>query len=285
MIDLHLHSTASDGLSSPSQLVDDVLAAGVTTFSVTDHDTVDALGEAARLARRVGLALIPGVEITAVHEGRDVHILGYFIDPADRNFLRFLSDARTDRLRRADLILDRLRALGAPIDRACLFAATDTGRRAIARPIIARALVAAGHVQDVAEAFDRFLGEGRPAYVPRTGASPADVVATIHRAGGIASFAHPGTTRRDELIADLAAAGLEALEAFHSDHSNEQTRHYLQLADRLALAVSGGSDYHGRGVKRSDLLGRVHLPLDHFAALERAAFTRAHATAGARARA
>ncbi len=266
MIDLHMHSTASDGLSTPEVLVGQVLAAGITTFAITDHDTVAACHEVARLARAARLQFIPGIEITAVHDQKDVHLLGYFIDEGHAPLLAFLAASRDDRLRRAREMGERLAALGVPVDieRILDESGGPHSGKAIGRPAVARALVAAGHAATVQEAFDRYVAEGRPAYVSRIGPSPAEVVGIVRGAGGVTSFAHPGLTRCDDIIGPLAAAGLCAIECFHSDHDEAATAKYLALARAHDLAVTGGSDFHGTGPWHQRGFGMVGLPQDHF---------------------
>jgi predicted metal-dependent phosphoesterase TrpH len=265
MIDLHLHTNASDGCSSPEWLVRQVQTAGIDTFAVTDHDTVAALAVASASARAAGLRFVPGIEVTTVHEGRDVHVLGYFVDPDSAPLLGFLAASRADRVRRARAIAERLHALGAPIDVEAIIAAATPGTgRSIGRPLIGRALVASGHVRSVGEAFERYLGAGCPAFVTRTGPHPADAIAVIRSAGGLASLAHPGLLRRDDLVSDLAAAGLAAIECFHSAHGPDDTSRYLAMAERAGLGVTGGSDFHGEESGRTEGLGEVGLPRVHF---------------------
>jgi predicted metal-dependent phosphoesterase TrpH len=266
VIDLHLHSTASDGTLSPEALVARAARAGLTTISLTDHDTTAGL-EAARLACDAeGLRLVTGIEITAVEGGRDVHVLGYFFNPSSPRLVRFLEDQRSDRLRRVREMASRLRDLGCPLDVERVLISSSSGR-SIGRPALADALVAAGHAADRDDAFARLLGAGRPAFVPRRGVPAADVVGIVHEAGGIASLAHPGVTARDGLIGPLAAAGLDALEARHSDHPPQMELHYRALASRHGLLVSGGSDYHGEGVYRQVTLGAVTIEEEDFARL------------------
>jgi len=275
-IDLHLHTTASDGRSSPELLIREVIAAGIATFAVADHDTVAAIPVVRSLSEDARLEFVPGVEITAVHQGRDVHMLGYFFDADAPALLQFLEDSRRDRLRRARLMCEKLAACNAPVSFDELVQqAGPTSGKSIARPLVAKALLRAGHVASVQEAFDRFLAEGGPAYVARTGASPAEVVRLIADAGGITSLAHPGPLGRDELIPSLAAAGLTALECFHSEHDEATTARYLGLAQTHDLLVTGGSDFHGADDRRAGALGRVGLPRDRFERLaERARMAR-----------
>lgn len=268
MIDLHTHSTASDGRDRPEALVRRAAACGVRVLGLTDHDTVAGWAEAARAADAHGVELVAGIEMTAVVDGADVHVLGYFIDTASADLADFLAGQRRRRIDRLRLILERLAGLGLPLDadRILAPAMADPGRAA-GRPWIARALIEAGHVGDSNEAFERWLARGRPAFVPRFGADPPEVIERIHRAGGRASLAHPGLLGRDDLIPAWVDAGLDALEAYHTDHDPAATAHYLALASRLGVLVSGGSDYHG-DAKHGGEPGSTSLPAAAWAALQ-----------------
>ena len=269
MIDLHLHTAASDGTDSPAELVRACREAGIATMGVTDHDTTAAIPEVAREAERAGLEFVPGIEITAAWEGSDVHLLGYFVDHESLVLRAFLEEQIGDRIRRARAVAGRLVSLGVPVDMESLIARAEG--RPVLRPHIAQALVEAGHVEKEREAFDRYIGEDKPAYVARRGATPAEVVAIIRKAGGISSMAHPAVTGQDALIPELAMAGLDALEAYHTDHTDDDTARYLALARRLGLAVSGGSDFHGFRSEHSNGFGRVNLPAAEFTAFRRRA--------------
>jgi predicted metal-dependent phosphoesterase TrpH len=260
IVDLHLHTTASDGRCSPEALVDRCAEVGLRAISVTDHDTRAAETAARAHAAKRGLEFVAGIEITSVHGGKDVHVLGYNL-PAETPALNVLiAEQRRLRVERAREIAERLLRLGAPIDIDSLVAtAAQASGKAVARPQIAQYLIAAGHAASVADAFDRFLGEHCSAYVPHQGASPATVVALIADAGGVASLAHPGRLGRDELIPDLVHAGLECIEAYHSSHDEAAQAHYLDLARRHGLLVTGGSDYHGDGTRHADRFGVVGL--------------------------
>jgi predicted metal-dependent phosphoesterase TrpH len=246
VIDLHLHTTASDGQLTPSALVDRAAAAGVRVLAVTDHDTTAGIDEAAIAASRRGLVVVPGIEITAVDRGRDVHMLGYFFDRHEPALTEFLAVQRATRITRIAQIADRLQALGMPVD---IQPALDDARRhnskSIGRPRVARLMVDAGYVADTREAFDKWLGRGQRAFVERAGPSPEAVIGIVHRAGGLVSLAHPGRTQINDRIPALRDAGLDALEAYHSDHVDVMTHDYLELAQRLQLLVTGGSDFHG----------------------------------------
>jgi predicted metal-dependent phosphoesterase TrpH len=243
-------------------------AARLTTISVTDHDTVAGLEEASRAADSLGMTLVPGIEITAVEDGRDVHVLGYFFDPESARLADFLTAQRVERLCRVREMCERLCAIGLHVSADVVLAeATEQSGRSVGRPAIADALVRAGHARDRDDAFKRLIGRGSPAYVPRRGVSAADVIDLILQAGGIASLAHPGLAGIDVLIPVLASRGLSAIEARHTDHPPDVEARYRSLAARLGLAVSGGSDYHGEGTSNAPAFGRVTLDPDDFAAL------------------
>lgn len=272
MIDLHLHTTASDGRLRPLALVALAADVGLRVVSVTDHDTVAGLAEAREAADAHGLRLISGIEITAVDSGRDIHVLGYFFDAADADLLGFLEAQRAARIERVREIALRLQSLDCAIDLDALLAATPSASgRSVGRPLVADALVAAGHAVDRRDAFDRLLGDSRPAFVPRCGPDVARVVEAIARAGGVASLAHPGLVGVDDRIPGYAASGLLAIEARHRDHSPSDEARYRRLAATLDLAVSGGSDFHGEHDSRDGTVSRpgsVTLSADDFAALE-----------------
>jgi predicted metal-dependent phosphoesterase TrpH len=272
MIDLHLHTTASDGTCTPTELIERAAAAGHTTIAVTDHDTMAGVREAQDAGKRLGVEVLAGIEVTAVQDGRDVHVLAYFVPETSIELQELLARQRELRRQRAEEIAARLAAMSAPVDLEALLASVPAnGGKSLARPQIARALIAAGHVTTVAEAFDRFLGENCPAYVPHTGASPLTVIDIVKRAGGLTSLAHPVLFKRDELIPSFCEAGLDAIEAYHSAHSPEQQAHYVSMARRLDVAITGGSDFHGPNDRRAPWFGTLSLPLEEYRAFRVAA--------------
>lgn len=245
-VDLHTHTTASDGLLSPAALVQAVQAAHLDVFSITDHDTLDAMTEAGGHARALGLRLIPGIELSAMwRKSVEFHILGYFLDPANASLLAFLRGRKEARRTRLDAMLSRLRLLGMVVEAEEVLACARDGN--VGRPHLARVLVQRGFVGSPDEAFARYLGEGKPAYVPRPDVTIAEAIQVIHGAGGLASLAHPGLQNRDEAIPDLTAAGLDAIEVYHVGHAPGQAARYRRLAERRRLLVTGGSDFHGAG--------------------------------------
>jgi predicted metal-dependent phosphoesterase TrpH len=270
VIDLHLHTTASDGRCAPAELVSRAAAAGLTTIAVTDHDTVAGCAPAAAACAAAGLAFVPGIEITAIRFGGDVHVLGYFIDPESAALQAFLATQREQRVRRVRDMIGRLRTHGMDLDvDEVLRPGVEDSTKAVGRPWIARALVANGYVATTSEAFDKWLSRGRPAFVPRAGATPPEVFARVHEAGGLASLAHPGLVERDDWIPEFAAAGLDAIEAYHTDHDALMTAKYIALASRLDLGISGGSDYHADEEHGAARLGVVALPREDFDDLSR----------------
>jgi predicted metal-dependent phosphoesterase TrpH len=274
VIDLHMHTTASDGRLAPAELVDRVAAAGITAMSVTDHDTVSAIAVVRTIAREHGIDLVAGIEITSVHDDRDVHMLGYFFDPADPALLEFLKTQRANRVERFREMGAKLAGLGMPLSIDALLAvAAQRPGASVGRPVLARALYKAGHVASMQDAFDRFLAAGRPAFVPRAGSSPAAVIDVIHRAGGIASMAHPGVTRQPALMAALVDEGLDAIEVYHSDQGADVRQELAAFAADRRLLVTGGSDFHGED-GRDRPLGGATLPEDEFARLKTAAAAR-----------
>jgi 3',5'-nucleoside bisphosphate phosphatase len=276
VIDLHLHTTASDGRLTPAELVDRVAAAGITVMSVTDHDTVAGLAEAREHATRAGVELIDGIEVTSVYAERDVHLLGYFIAPHDPALADFLAVQRARRVARLREIGARLAALDMHVDiEALLSAGTTRPGGSVGRPVVARALLAAGHVSSMEDAFERFLGFGRPAFVPRVGPSPRKVFEVVHGAGGLVSMAHPGVSRQPSVMLTLATFGLDAIEVYHSDHSTVVQRELLAFARQHQLLITGGSDFHGDDDSRERPLGGVTLPAVDLDRLRAAAAARA----------
>jgi len=255
--DLHLHTTASDGHLTAEQLVKAALSAGMDVIAVTDHDSVASVTPANDAARGTSLRVLPGVELSSTHEGRDVHVLGFFVDCGDPTFLERLRQLREARLERAEGMVSALKDAGYAITLDEVLELSDGG--AVGRSHIARALVGRGHTGSVSEAFTDLLGRGRPFYRPKPVATPVEVVGLIREAGGLAVLAHPGVTKVDELIPQLVTAGLAGLEAFHGEHSAEDRDRYAKLARDLGLLVTGGSDFHG-ATAPGCTLGGVEMP-------------------------
>lgn len=251
--DLHTHTTASDGLHAPEENVRMAHEAGLAAVAVTDHDTVAGLPAAFREGERLGITVVPGVEISTVANGQDIHVLGYYMNLEDPLFLERLAELRSVRERRNDLMLARLRELGIPIRleeveaiKAERQGQADKPAESIGRPHIADWLVRHGIVASMREAFDKYLGKGGQAYVNPPRIHPAEAIRWIHEAGGCAVLAHPGLYGDDSLVAELISAGLDGIEALHSDHSPEQEERYRRMAAEAGLLVTAGSDFHGK---------------------------------------
>lgn len=258
--DLHTHSTFSDGVLSPTELIDLAYRRGVRIMALTDHDTVEGLPEAfAAAARYPDLILIPGVEISTDVPGNEVHVLGHFIDWQDQEFQHRLLHMRQSRLGRARKMVDKLAALGKPVSWEHVQNLASEG--AIGRPHIARALVEAGHIATVNEAFDLYLNRNGPAYVERERLTLAQVVEMIAAVNGIPTLAHPRELDQlEQLLPQLKTAGLIGMEVYYQDYSSEEVERLRAVADRFALIPLGGSDYHGLGGPQEREPGDIPLP-------------------------
>jgi 3',5'-nucleoside bisphosphate phosphatase len=244
-VDLHSHSSVSDGLDSPAELVRRMAAGGIGALALTDHDTLQGLPEARAEAERIGIDLIPGAEISAnVADQDDVHILALFVDEENAAFNSCLVERQEGRRTRGERMAEKLLEAGFAIDLDAI--REDVGGGVWGRPHIARALIRAGYATSNDEAFDRFLGTEHPWYVPYDKWPAAEVLAAVHEAGGVCSLAHPIWYRDAEnLIAGLAGQGLDALEVFHPDHGPVEVERFGGLARDLGLAATAGSDFHG----------------------------------------
>ncbi|WP_225413018.1 PHP domain-containing protein [Stigmatella hybrida] len=259
MIDLHSHTTASDGQHSPEELLTMAAAAGVTVLAVTDHDTVAGLAAAKAAAATRGVELVPGIELSAFVLGREAHILGHFLRPEDPGIARFADALRTEREQRMKQMVDKMRKLGFPVRMEDVYALAEDAH--LGRPHLARVLVEKGWCVDTKDAFDRFLGSGRPAWVDRYRLDGADAIQLIRAAGGTATLAHPGSSKMNRAeIALLAKAGLAGLEVLHADHNPSVREKYVALAREFGLVVTAGSDFHGEKVAPGRHLGMASMP-------------------------
>ncbi|EXX85114.1 metal-dependent phosphoesterase [Paenibacillus darwinianus] len=246
--DLHTHTTASDGTGAPSDNVRLAKAGGLAAVAITDHDTVAGVAEAVAEGVRLGITVVPGVELSTVAEGRDIHILGYYFDLSDKVWLERLQSLRGVRGVRNEMIVERLRELGLQVSMREVFeqAGKDgEGDNTVGRPHIAAVLVAKGYVSTMKEAFDCYLSSGAAAYVNPPRITPFQAIDWIREAGGAAVVAHPGLYGSDRLIEELLRYGADGIEVFHSDHGPEEEARYGAMADRFGVVATGGSDYHG----------------------------------------
>jgi predicted metal-dependent phosphoesterase TrpH len=270
-VDLHTHTTASDGTYAPADLVREAARRGVRVLAVTDHDSVDAVAPA-RLAAvdHPPLEIVPGIEINTDDPGGEIHILGYFLDCEAAWLLDLLREFREERAARVHRIAERLAALGYPIDAGEVLALVQEG--SAGRPHVAQAMVRRGYVGTVREAFDRFLAAGKPAYVTHRKVSSREACEIVRRAGGLAVVAHPGFHEDPEaMVRGLAETGLlDGVECYYAEHSPEQTARFLGLCRELGLVPTGGSDFHGPKV-RAATLGQPPVPWEAWEALRRRA--------------
>ncbi len=258
-IDLHSHTTASDGRLAPRELVALAARHGVTTLAVTDHDSTSGIAEArAAAASHPALTIVPGIEINCDVDGSEIHVLGYFIDLDAGWFQEFLNEQRAERIARVHRVLEKLAALNIFIDAADVFSLVKEG--SAGRPHIAQAMVHRGYVRSVQEAFDRFLKTGGPASAPRRRLEPEQAVALIRKARGVPVLAHPGLANRDPMIGPLVDGGLLGIESYYPEHSAAQTQAYLELCRRHGIVATGGSDFHGQGVGHAPHPGAQSVP-------------------------
>ena len=244
MVDLHLHTTASDGMLVPKALVERAKQARLHTICITDHDTVSGFPEAWQAGQKLGIEVLPGCEISCDHEGKEIHVLGLLVNANDQEFASRLNTFRQERKAHLPRILARLAELGVPVTEAEVRKyATD---EFVGRPHIARAMMARRYVTHLDEAFNRFLGTDAPAYVSRKRITAGEAIELIKRAGGVSVVAHPGVYHyNDDNIASLAELGLCGVEVMHPDHDEGARTRYADSARRRKLLMTGGSDFHG----------------------------------------
>lgn len=262
-VDLHTHSTASDGLYEPSDLLRQASEAGLTVLALTDHDSTNGIDEAKQAAKQLGIELIPGIEINTSINGKEVHVLGYFIEYERAAFQKTLHFLRDVREKRGERIVQKLNDLGVHI---AWERVRELAQGSVGRPHVARALVEAGYAQSVADAFDKYIGSRCPAYVPRYQLSSENAIRLIVSANGVPVIAHPyyypGLTLLKERLPEFCALGLAGLETYYGPYTQEQEQEVRALADAYKLIPTGGSDYHGPGIHPTPLGGR---PVPHAA--------------------
>lgn len=250
-VDLHVHTTASDGTLTPEQAVRTAIECGITHLGICDHDSVDGCAPAIAEASGTALEVVPGVELSAQSQQVGIHILGYFLDhTSDALHLRLLA-LRDTRMDRAQAMVDALADAGFSLTMEGVL--EHAGNGSIGRSHIARALLAAGDVDTIEEAFARYIGRHGLYYIEKELMDGSEAIALIHAAGGAAVLAHPGISQADEVIASLVDSGLDGIEALHVQHSDDQRSHYRRLAESLGLIVSGGSDFHGSWARTASM--------------------------------
>jgi predicted metal-dependent phosphoesterase TrpH len=270
LVDLHTHSICSDGTLTPAELVQEAKRRGLKFLGLTDHDTVAGIAEASVEADRIGVTVIPGTELSAERNGREAHILGYFIDYKDDRLLHDLDEYASMRPVRIEKMVANLRDLGLNIELDRILEIAGPGT--IGRPHVARGLVEQGYATDIADAFDKYLSAGRPAYVSRQKISAEEAIAVITRSGGVPVLAHPLSTKAvEETLAEFVPLGLKGLEADYSEYSPAQRDNLRRTAERWNLIATGGSDYHGPGVRVGRDLGGPFVPIESVERLQAAA--------------
>jgi len=255
-IDLHTHSTASDGTYTPSDLVHYAKTKSLRALALTDHDCIDGLKEAMAAGKEIGVEVIPGVELSAKFQNGTMHILGFFVNPTDPIFLQRLVTLQEARRQRNPKIVQKLQDLGVKITYDEVVAASGGGQ--VGRPHFACVLLKKGYVKTIAEAFEKYLRDGGPAYVEKERFSPEESIALIHEAEGVAVLAHPLTLHLpvgelDPLLERLVKAGLDGVEVYYGIHTPEQTAQYERLTRKWGLVPTGGSDFHGEYKPKIDL--------------------------------
>ncbi|MGH2574140.1 MAG: PHP domain-containing protein [Ignavibacteria bacterium] len=252
--DLHTHTYYSDGKFSPSELIRKAKDKSISLLSITDHDNIDAIDEAYEYGKELGVEVIPGVEISSVHNEREIHILGYFIDTKNKELQNQLSLFRNQRLNRAVKIVEKLNELGIPIK---LENVIDKviGNGSIGRPHIAFALQEGQFIESYFEAFTKYIGNGKPAYVKKLNPSVKETADIIAKAGGLSFIAHPGKNIRDVFLTELIDAGIDGIEVIHPSHSAEDINYFQGIVSQYFLLESGGSDFHGGRINDESILG------------------------------
>lgn len=255
-VDLHVHTTASDGQLSPAEVVHKALELGLTAIAITDHDTTEGIEEALVAAQGTGLDVIPGVEISAETPRCEVHVLGYYVAYRDPALCRKLAQFRELRLKRAQQIIAKLAQMGMPLDWERIQQLAGAG--AVGRPHIARAMLEKGYITSIDEAFDLYISRGGPAYVKRPKLSPVEAVQTVLAAQGVPVLAHP--LQISHLVPELVAHGLAGLEVYYPGYAPDEIDFLLQLAAKYGLLVTGGTDFHGEDTQYANKLGEVVIP-------------------------
>ena len=263
--DLHVHTTFSDSNLTPQEVIDQCLFAHVGTVAITDHDAVDGVEPSLAAAGPLGVRVVPGVEMTAYQDELEIHVIGLFIDIEHPEFNAVIRGTREARHTRVYTMVDKLRGLDVELTADEVLDIAAGG--APGRVHVAQALLRRGHVATIGDAFQQYIGNNGPAYVPKRQLSPAQAAHAIHSAGGVAVVAHPGTGLPDGLVRQMIGDGLDGIEAYHSLHSQDMAEHYLAMARELGVLVSGGSDSHG-GTRKESRIGAVMLDDELVDALE-----------------
>jgi len=264
-IDLHIHSTYSDGIKTPAEILDIVRDLGLAAFALCDHDNFGAYFEAKQLLRNGDPELIPGVELSAGRSGEDIHILGYLFDPNSETLIDALEHFRKVRNQRGELMLEKLKNLG--VDISLDLVKEIAGQSAIGRPHIADAMVRMKVIRGFDEAFERYIGLNGPAYIPKANLTPREAIELIHKANGLAILAHPSIADAAKHIEEFIGYGLDGIEVYHPYHTDNQRKRFSKLVSSRTILGSGGSDYHGRD-GRYGMIGSMPVPPEYLTAMK-----------------
>lgn len=256
-IDLHIHTVYSDGTFTPTEVVKKAKELGLTAVSITDHDSVSGVEEAIRAGEKIGVEVVPGIEMSSNIGEDEIHILGYYLNWKDKTFLAQLQLFQEDRAKRNQKLLKRLEKLGMKLDYQEIKNIAPRG--VVSRLHIARLMVKNGYVSSIGEAFEEWLNAGKPAYIGRMKVSPFEVIQLILKVDGIPVLAHPYLSKRDDLIPEMVKRGLMGIEVYQSVHNEQTVAHYRKIAEEYHLLITGGSDCHGKG-KGKILMGTVDIP-------------------------
>lgn len=257
-VDLHIHTTASDGTMTPGEVVKLAASSGLSAIAITDHDTLDGVGPATDEGRSAGVEVIPGVELSCTFANKDVHILGYFVSVNDEKIQDHLQNLRSERRKRASDMVSAMREDGIDISMDELSELANGG--SIGRLHLAKLLVKKGIACDVDQAFSDLIGRRSKYFISKPVRDPEQVVALIRSSGGLAVLAHPMMLHDDKLVNELVGIGLDGIEVFHSDHSRREEAFYVQAAKKAGLVMTGGSDFHGLTEKRGHADALTSLP-------------------------
>ncbi len=256
-VDLHMHTTCSDGALSPQELVKKAKQVGLSAISITDHDNLAAVEEARPIAEALGIELIAGVEVSTAYEEHDIHILGYFVKTTHSALSDYLAHCRKQRLERTARMIERLNKQGVKIRIEQVLKKASGG--SVGRPHIAAVLQEHGYVQSYNEAFLKYIGTNCPAYEKSVEIQPAEVISLINEAGGLSFLAHPGRQVPDHTVRYLIDHGIDGLEVVHPSHDELHQEYYRNIANEYFLLMSGGSDYHGVKPQDEEHFGKVHI--------------------------
>lgn len=266
-VDLHMHTTHSDGTLSTRELLTRARRVGLTTISITDHDNTAAIDEAIGIGGELGIEVIPGMELSASLGEKDVHILGYFFDHHHDGLQRYLRVYREERIRRAHRIVEKLNELNVPLKFESVI--EQAGEGSVGRPHIANALLDEGLTVSYHEAFFKYIGYGKPAYEKKYQVSPQEAIGLIASAGGISFIAHPGNALDEQSIMELIENGVDGIEVIHPSHSPERVAHFRGIANEYYLLTSGGSDFHGGRKNDAEVFGKYFITDEEVADMRR----------------